>query len=92
MVADLLVRVVRARVPSLVMKRGHWRGDCPWCADGMVDPSPSFYVYADRYHCFHCGEHGDAIAFLMWFENIRFAQAAEWLAVEAGIRPAETLQ
>jgi DNA primase len=85
-IPDLLLRVVRGRVPSLRLERGHWRGDCPWCSDAYPGASPSLYVYPDnRYHCFTCGETGDAISFLMWDEGLRFMQAVEWLAAMAGM-------
>jgi DNA primase len=81
---DLLLRVVRGRVPSLRMERGHWRGDCPWCdEDGEL--CQSFYVYPDRYHCFACGEHGDAISFLMRDEGLGFVAAVLWLGRDAGV-------
>jgi DNA primase len=83
-IPDLLLRVVRGRVPSLRLERGHWRGDCPWCDEGG-ELSQSLYVYPDRYHCFACGTHGDAISFLMWDEGLRFMQAVEWLAAMAGM-------
>jgi DNA primase len=85
-IPDLLLRVMRGRVPSLRIERGHWRGDCPWCdEDGEL--CESLYVYPDHYHCFACGQHGDAISFLMWDEGLGFLAAVEWLAVEAGLRP-----
>jgi DNA primase len=84
-IPDLLLRVVRGRVPSLAFERGQWRGDCPWCADAYKDAAPALYVYSDHYHCFMCGQHGDAISFLMWDEGIGFMAAVEWLAREHGL-------
>jgi len=37
------------------------KGCCPFHGE----KTPSFYVYDDHYHCFGCGEHGDAISFVM---------------------------
>mgnify|MGYP001102109266 CR=1 FL=1 len=34
------------------------------------------------YHCFGCGEHGNAISFLMKYENLPFVDAVEKLASE----------
>jgi DNA primase len=83
--SDLLLRVVRGRVPSLRLERGHWRGDCPWCdQDGEL--CASFFVYPVHYHCFACGEHGDAIQFLMRDEGLGFISAVEWLAKECGLQ------
>ena len=44
--------------------------------------SPSFIVHKGdaHYHCFGCGAHGDAIAFLMGHLKMGFAQAVETLA------------
>jgi DNA primase len=39
----------------------HMKGGCPFHGE----QSPSFYVYDDAFHCFGCGEHGDAFSFVM---------------------------
>jgi len=46
------------------------------------EKSPSFIVKSgDRhFHCFGCGAHGDAIAFLMQHQGLSFTDACEWLA------------
>ena len=85
-IPDLLLRVVRPRVPSLYLDRnGIHRGDCPWCdEDGEL--CQSLFVYpANLYHCFACGATGDAIQFLMVAEGLGFMQAVEWLAKEHGL-------
>lgn len=77
-----LLRVVRARVPSLVLWRnGVHRAECPWCAGAHDRDALSFYVYPDCYHCYACGAHGDAIQFLMREEGVGFPAAVQWLAV-----------
>ena len=50
----------------------HW-GRCPFHADR----TPSFKVDTrrDRYHCFGCGAHGDAIDFLAAVEGLDLAGA-----------------
>ncbi|MCQ4162096.1 DNA primase [Roseomonas sp. GC11] len=58
-----------------------WRGCCPFHGE----KSPSFYVYDDHYHCFGCGAHGDAIAFVMQSQGASFPEAVERLAAEAGL-------
>ena len=58
-----------------------WKGCCPF----HNEKSPSFYVYADHYHCFGCGAHGDAIGFVMQTQNAGFMEAVETLAAEAGL-------
>lgn len=85
-IPDLLLRVVRPRVPSLYLERnGIHRGDCPWCdEDGEL--AKSLFVYpTNLYHCFACGATGDAIQFLMSAEGLGFMQAVGWLAEEHGL-------
>ena len=81
---------LRARTPmtGLVGRRvrlsksgRNWKGLCPF----HNEKSPSFYVYEDSFHCFGCGAHGDALAFLMRTEGAGFMEAVERLAGEAGL-------
>jgi DNA primase len=58
-----------------------WKGCCPFHGE----KSPSFYVYDDGYHCFGCGAHGDAIAFVMQSQGLSFMEAVGQLAAEAGL-------
>jgi len=46
------------------------------------EKTPSFIVQRgdSHYHCFGCGAHGDAIAFLMNFQKMSFVLAVEYLA------------
>src|SRR6185295_2466390 len=46
------------------------------------EKTPSFTVQKgdSHYHCFGCGAHGDAIAFLMNYQKIGFSDAVEFLA------------
>ncbi len=46
------------------------------------EKTPSFMVQKgdSHYHCFGCGAHGDAIAFLMSYVKMSFSQAVELLA------------
>jgi len=57
------------------------KGCCPFHGE----KTPSFYVYDDHYHCFGCGEHGDAISFVMKSTGAGFMEAVETLAAEAGL-------
>src|SRR5271163_2316931 len=59
-----------------------WKGCCPFHGE----KTPSFYVYDDHYHCFGCGVHGDAIAFVMQSQGSSFPEAVEQLAAEAGMQ------
>lgn len=62
-----------------------WQGRCPF----HQEKTPSFTVTEARgtYHCFGCGEHGNAIDFLMGIENLTFieavARASELSGIEA---------
>jgi len=58
-------------------------GLCPF----HDEKTPSFHVHVDRqiYHCFGCGEGGNAISFLIQHENLTFPEAARALAREVGI-------
>ncbi len=69
------------RKTRLVRNGRQWKGCCPF----HNEKTPSFYVYDDHFHCFGCGAHGDAIAFLMRAEGASFPEAVERLAAEAGM-------
>ncbi|MBK8231319.1 MAG: DNA primase [Candidatus Eisenbacteria bacterium] len=60
-----------------------FRGLCPF----HREKTPSFYVSPDHqtYHCFGCGEGGDAFSFLMAHEKLSFPEALQYLAEKAGI-------
>ena len=51
------------------------------------EKSPSFNVNPQRqtFHCFGCGEGGDAIKFIMRYDNLPFPEAAKHLANRNGI-------
>ena len=58
-------------------------GLCPF----HNERTPSFVVSPSRqnYHCYGCGEYGDAFRFLMAVENYHFQEAVRFLADRAGI-------
>jgi DNA primase len=60
-----------------------FKGLCPF----HQEKTPSFTVNPERgiFHCFGCGESGNAISFLMRHENLTFPEAARTLAAEQGI-------
>lgn len=60
-----------------------YKGLCPFHSE----KTPSFTVSQEfqTWHCFGCGEHGDAFSFLMKVENLTFAEALERLAKRAGV-------
>lgn len=61
---------------------GSQRGLCPF----HDERTPSFYVrpQVGFYHCFGCGESGDAISFLRKMDHVTFAEAVERLASRTG--------
>lgn len=72
-----IVELVDSRVP--LKKAGkNYQACCPF----HNEKSPSFTVSQDKqfYHCFGCGEHGNAISFLMEFDRLDFVDAVEELA------------
>jgi len=77
-----VVEVVGERVKLKKAGRNH-AGLCPF----HEEKSPSFTVSADKqfYHCFGCGAHGNALRFLMEYENLRFPEAVEQLAARLGM-------
>ncbi len=75
------------RIVRLARSSRNWKGCCPFHGE----KTPSFYVYDDHYHCFGCGEHGDAIGFVMKTHGLSFMDAVQALAAEAGLSvPAQT--
>jgi DNA primase len=77
-----IVELVDSRVP--LKKAGkNYQACCPF----HTEKSPSFTVSQDKqfYHCFGCGEHGNAISFLMEFDRLDFVDAIEELASHCGM-------
>lgn len=72
-----IVDLIDAKVP--LKKAGkNYQACCPF----HNEKSPSFSVSPDKqfYHCFGCGAHGNAIGFLMEYEQLEFVEAIEELA------------
>jgi len=77
-----IVELIESRVP--LKKAGkNYQACCPF----HTEKSPSFSVSPDKqfYHCFGCGEHGNAISFLMEFDRLEFPDAIEELASHYGM-------
>lgn len=57
------------------------------CCPFHGERTPSFYVNpsSNRWHCFGCGEDGDAIEFVMRKHQLSFPDALVWLANRYGI-------
>ena len=65
------------------------RGDYWACCPFHGEKTPSFHV-EDRkgfFYCFGCHEKGDVIGFVMKNDNLRFDEAVDLLAREAGMQP-----
>lgn len=78
-VVDVISSYVR-----LTKKGSSYFGLCPF----HNEKSPSFSVSPGKqmYYCFGCGEGGNAISFIMKYENYTFQEAVKYLADRAGIR------
>lgn len=72
-----IVDIVDSRV-KLKKAGKNYQACCPF----HNEKSPSFTVSAEKqfYHCFGCGEHGNALSFIMEFDRLEFVEAIEELA------------
>lgn len=63
---------------------GSLKGLCPF----HDEKTPSFHVrpHVGRWHCFGCGEGGDAINFVERIEHVSFVEAIEFLARKTGVQ------
>jgi len=71
------------RYVALQKSGNYMRGLCPFHSDS----DPSFYVSPSKgyFHCFGCGESGDAISFIQKIENLSFTEAVVKAAEFAGV-------
>jgi len=60
-----------------------YKGLCPF----HTEKTPSFNVHPDKgyFHCFGCGEGGNAISFAMKYHNLSFPDAIVMLAERCGV-------
>ena len=66
------------------------KGRAYWlCCPFHDDKTPSFKVDPARqtFHCFGCGEHGDAISFIQKLHGLSFKDALRYLGIENGKQP-----
>jgi len=77
-----IVELVNSRV-TLKKAGKNYQACCPF----HNEKSPSFTVSQDKqfYHCFGCGEHGNAISFIMEFDRLDFVDAIEELSSHCGM-------
>ncbi len=77
-----IVGVISDYIP---LKRSgrNFRALCPF----HHEKTPSFMVSSDKqiYHCFGCGQGGNAFNFLIQYERMDFPEAVEVLAKKAGV-------
>jgi len=75
--------VIATSVALINAGGGALKGLCPF----HDEKTPSFYVRPSigRYHCFGCGESGDAISFIEQTQALGFADAVEYLANLSGV-------
>lgn len=86
-----LAAVIGRKVKLISAGKGEYKGLCPF----HNERTPSFTVSEDKgfYHCFGCGENGDAITFEMKTRGLSFVEAVELLAADAGMEvPKQTPQ
>jgi len=77
-----IVELIGGYLPLKAAGRTH-KALCPF----HTEKTPSFIVNPERqiFHCFGCGEGGDAIAFLVKHERLTFPEAVRTLAERAGV-------
>lgn len=77
-----IVEVIDRRV-KLKKSGKNYSACCPF----HEERTPSFSVNPDKqfYYCFGCGAGGNALTFLMEYENLEFPQAVENLATNVGM-------
>ena len=77
-----IVEVIDRRV-KLRKSGKNYTARCPF----HEEKTPSFSVNPDKqfYYCFGCGAGGNALGFLMDYENLDFPRAVEALAGSAGL-------
>ncbi|HNX81280.1 MAG TPA: DNA primase [Candidatus Omnitrophota bacterium] len=82
-----IVELISGYIPLKKSGR-NFKAPCPF----HNEKTPSFMVSPERqiYHCFGCGESGNAFKFLMKYERLEFPEAVEHLAKKAGVVLPET--
>jgi DNA primase len=77
-----IVELISSYIP---LKRAgrNFRANCPFHAE----KTPSFIVSTDKqiFHCFGCGQGGNAITFVMQYEKVGFREALEIVAQRCGV-------
>ena len=91
---DSVIEEIKARtdIAELIASYGiqvkhagaSWKACCPF----HHEKTPSFHIQPSKgfYHCFGCGESGDAIKFVQKMDGLTFPEAVKKLADQLGIK------
>ena len=93
-VADSVLEEIKARtdLADLISSYGidvkHAGASLKACCPFHSEKTPSFNINQSKgfYHCFGCGESGDAITFVMKYEGLDFMSAVGKLAERCGVK------
>ena len=93
-VADSVLEDIKARIDlaDLISSYGisvkHAGASQVACCPFHNEKTPSFNINTSKgfYHCFGCGESGDAIKFVMKYEGLDFMSAVRKLAEQCGVK------
>ena len=97
-ITESVIEEIKARVDlaELVASYGiqvkHAGGSAKACCPFHHEKTPSFNINSAKgfYHCFGCGESGDAIKFVQKQEGLTFVEAVKKLAEQCGVKIEET--
>ncbi len=77
-----IVDLINKRLP-LKKTGSDYRAPCPF--HGGKNSNFAVNAHKQFYHCFKCGESGNAISFVQKFDNLNFVEAIETIASEYGL-------
>ena len=97
-ITESVIEEIKARIDlaDLIASYGiqvkHAGGSAKACCPFHHEKTPSFNINAAKgfYHCFGCGESGDAIKFVQKQEGLTFVEAVKKLAEQCGVKVEET--
>ncbi|NQT22923.1 MAG: DNA primase [Candidatus Omnitrophica bacterium] len=78
-----IVEVISSHIPLKKIGR-NFKAPCPF----HNEKTPSFVVSPEKqiYHCFGCGQGGNAIGFLVKYDKLSFPEAVRMLAEKVGVK------
>ena len=93
-ITESVIEEIKARIDlaDLVASYGiqvkHAGGSAKACCPFHHEKTPSFNINSAKgfYHCFGCGESGDAIKFVQKQEGLTFVEAVKKLAEQCGVK------